>query len=167
VTLPFSSLPPLPGPAEHAPHRPAIVPPSPHIFTAVYYAMATLLSSNVVNYLGTAPPTASAHAPRALADPPCSLAIPAGGRLRQRRTAVVPLLAARPRDGALCEECRPAHAHPHPPGRHVLRPAAGRGYQCVCATGTDGAQADQRRRSRDTTSAATTGSPTRCAMARC
>lgn len=107
---------------------------APHIHSRSTYYVMSLLSSNVVNYLGTFPHTSVHDSRCALApssNPPHSLALSAGRRLRQCSAAAVALLDTRPRGAALREERRPAHAHTDSPGWHVLRPAAGKGHECA------------------------------------
>lgn len=127
----FDVAPTCPPSAPHATNLTDTLLPIHSCFTD--YVMS-LLSSNVVNYLGTFPHTFVRDSPCAVttpSDPSHSLAIPAGGGLWQCRPAAVTVLDTRPRNAALREERRPAHAHKNPPGWHVLRPAAGRGYKCA------------------------------------
>jgi hypothetical protein len=156
-----------PRPANHAPHPPPHPTPiTPHHFAVVAYYVMSLLSSNVVNYLGTFPHRRPAPCAVARTDYSArSLAISSGGRLRQCSAAAVEMLDTRPRDAALREERRGPHAHQDPAGWHVFRRAAGGGHKCASTQIEAGTRVDRCRLIRDTDSATTTGSPTRRATA--
>jgi hypothetical protein len=130
-------------------------------FTAIAYYVMSLLSSNVVNYLGTFPHRGPSPCAVARTDTLArSLAISPGSRLRQCSAAAVSLLDTRPRNAPLREERRSAHAHQDPPGWHVLRRAPGGGHKCASTKIEAGTRVDRCRLIRDTDSATTTGSPT-------